>query len=261
MRLTMIGRFLGGTAALALLAATSQAGLLAGDSFNYTGALTDHGWVAHSGAGNKVIMANGSTATLEESGGSGEDINKSFATQGATDKTYGSMLVNVQSGGADPVGDFPLDGNGLYFAHFKDSGFGYRARVLVAQPVAGGDFTFGISADTGNLPDGTAFSSDFSYDTWYKLVFSYDAATGGSELWVDPVDESSPKITDASTSTGTLIEAIALRQSNDYTGFIEIDNVGAGTTFMDSMVPEPASIALASLAVLGLVGMGRRRRG
>ena len=46
------------------------------DNFNYVGPLTSHGWTAHSGAGNKVIMADGSMATLEQSAGSAEDVNQ-----------------------------------------------------------------------------------------------------------------------------------------------------------------------------------------
>ena len=258
MRLTTLSLLFAFFALVGLGLTNADASTLAGDTFSYTGALTANGWTAHSGAGAKQIMANGSTATLDQSGGSGEDVNLGFSPLGATDKVYGSMLVNVQSGGGDPVGDFPLDASGLYFTHFMDSGFAFRARTFVAAPVAGGDFTFGLSAD--DATHDATFANDFSYDTWYKLVLSYDAATGGSELWVDPIDELSPKITDASPSTGTIIQAIALRQSNDYTGFIEIDNVGAGTTFMDSMIPEPASVVLALLAGLGLVSVGRKRR-
>ena len=69
--------------------------VLTSDTFSYTGALTANGWAAHSGAGNKVIMADGSVATLDQSGGSGEDVNKSFFPRGATDKIYAGFDVNV----------------------------------------------------------------------------------------------------------------------------------------------------------------------
>ena len=51
-------------AVLAGLATLASAQVVASDDFSYTGALTSNGWFAHSGAGNKVVMADGSVATL-----------------------------------------------------------------------------------------------------------------------------------------------------------------------------------------------------
>ena len=56
-------------ATVGAIAGAADAQILASDSFDYVGALTDNGWAAHSGAGNKVIMADGAIATLEQSGG------------------------------------------------------------------------------------------------------------------------------------------------------------------------------------------------
>jgi|GEM_PF-6412955 len=225
------------------------AGILASDNFNYTGALTDNGWAAHSGAGNKVVMADGAVATLEQSGGSGEDVNRSFAALGAADKIYAAFDINLPA--ADNADVVNVDGNGLYLAHFKDSGFAFRGRTGIVAPTGGGDFGLAINANSSALGSGATWPADLSFDTWYRVVISWDAATGASELWVNPTLETDPKIMHTGASTGDLIEAIALRQSNDFTGMQKIDNIVAGNTFRD-VVPEPASLMLLGLAGLGL---------
>ena len=215
---------------LALVAVTSmaQAQVLASDDFSYVGALTLNGWGAHSGAGNKLVMSDGSVATLDQSGGSGEDVNVAFAPQSATATTYASFTLNVPSG--SPVNP---DANGLYFAHLKDSGFSFRARTGLVVPAGLGDYGLAINADNSALGAGVTWGADLSFNTDYTVVISFNAATGDGTLWLDPVDASSMSIVDPSTAVGGLMEAFALRQSNDYTGFITIDNVVAGSSFAD----------------------------
>lgn len=237
-------------AAAGLMSSTAWAAPLTSDTFSYTGALTSNGWAAHSGAGNKTIMSDGSAASLEQSGGSGEDINLAFAALGATDKVYAGFDLTLASGQTvNP------DGNGLYFAHFKDSGFTFVGRTGVLSPASSGDFVLAINADDSDLGSGTSWASDLSFDTTYRVVISYDAATGTSQLWVDPVNEASTNVSHTASS-GTLVEAFALRQSNDYTGSQLIDNVSVATTFSEALtIPEPASLAL-----LGLGGLAMLRR-
>ena len=216
------------TLVLAGLASMASAQVVATDDFAYVGALTANGWVPHSGAGNKVVMSDGSVATLEQSGGSGEDVSLVFAPFTATDTIYAKFDFTVLSG--TPVNP---DGSGLYFAHFKDANFAFRARTGVLSPAAAGDFVLAIHADNSNLGLGTAWATDLLFDTQYTVVISWDASTGTSNLWLDPVDMSSMSISHTGTFTGDLMEAFAFRQSNDYTGFIEVDNVVVGHTFDD----------------------------
>ena len=209
------------------LASTASAQVLVTDDFSYTGALTANGWTAHSGAGNKEIQSDGAVATLDFSSGSGEDVNLAFAPLAANDDVYASFVLNVPSG--NPVNP---DNNGSYFAHFKDASFGFRGRFGLLSPAASGDFQVAINASSSSLGGGGVWPSDLLFDTNYTIVISYDAATGESKLWVDPVDASSASVAHTGTA-GTLIESIALRQAADHTGFITVDDVVVGNAFLD----------------------------
>lgn len=232
------------TVGFGLCVSSAQARLLVNETFthpdgNLVGQTPTPGpgvtWAAHSGAGNKLIQVSSGEVTLDQSSGSGEDVNTGFAAQSATAKTYASFDFRLPSGQTvNP------DGNGLYFAHLKNSALLFRARTGVLAPSGAGDFGLAINADSGFLGAGTTWASDLSFDTTYRVVISYDASTGDAELWLDPVNESSTKITELADGVpGALIEAFALRQNNDYTGSQVIDNVCVGNTFDEAHLCRP----------------------
>ena len=242
-------------AGIVALPATAFGQVLTSENFNYVGALTNNGWTAHSGAGNRVIMADGAVATLTQAGGSGEDVNRSFPALGATDKIYAAfdLLVNTADLSV-------LDPNGLYLAHFKDAEFAFRGRVGIVQPFAGRGWSLAINADSSALGAGATWPRELDFETWYRVVISWDAGTGESRLWVDPTFETSPSAVHIGTATGDLIESFVLRQSNAFTGTQMIDNVFVGRSFNDVVIPAPASLVLFAMAGLtGLGGLARRR--
>lgn len=212
---------------VALLAGAASAQVVASDNFSYVGLLTANGWSNHSGTG-FFLNANGSYAELLQGAGSREDANLPFAAFGATDTIFASFTLNVPSGG--PVNP---DAQGLYCVHFKDSGTSFRGRTGVLSPAAGGDYQLAINADSSDLGLGAVWPVDLAFDTNYAVVINWNAATGASQLWLNPYAETSPSIAHTGTATGTIIEQFALRQSNDYTGSIYIDDVVVGNTFAD----------------------------
>ena len=60
-----------------------------------------------------------------------------------------------------------------------------------------------------------------------------------SQLWIDPVNESSTSVTHTGTLTGTDIDRIVLRQATDYAGKQIIDNLVVATTFAEALDPDP----------------------
>ena len=130
-----------------------------------------------------------------------------------------------------------------YFAHFKDTGtINFIARVY-AEP-SGNTFTFAISVSSANtLAFVIPWTTPLLFDTFYNIVIDYDAAAGSADLWVNPVNESSPKVTSntsSSTITPNAVSAFALREGT-VTGLPSVinwtwvvDDIGVGTTFNDA---------------------------
>jgi hypothetical protein len=232
MRKTVIG-LLAFAIAAAITASPAGAVSLMKETFSYEdGDLTTQSagnWVAHSGAATIPVQVTSGQAVLVQGSGTREDVNRSFAEQGATDKTYACFLVTVPDPGAAVIT--------TYFAHMKDTGtMNFAGRVFVAASEAG--FTFGLSATSGTMT--TAWPVTLNYDQQYTVAVSYDAAAGSSELWVDPASVASPSITAGGGFTGTLISSFALRQSGGNTTQL-IDNIEVGTSFEDTCPnPTPA---------------------
>jgi len=193
-------------------------------------------WVAHSGAGNKPVQVSAGTISLEQSGGSGEDVNTTFAAMAAGDKLYAGFDVMLPSGQTvNP------DADGLYFAHFRVSTT-FRGRIFVVSPSGGGDF--GIALDADSSTPSVAWPSDLSFDTVYRIIVSYDFDTGDSQLWIDATLETDPSITDAAGTAGAAIDSFGLRQSSDYTGSQVIDNLMVSDTFDESVPVELMSFSV-----------------
>lgn len=250
--------------ALALVAwmSVASATVLYTDTFNYVdGNLVGKGaapaWYAHSGGGSAPIQVAYARAVVGQASGSREDITKQFTpAQSTTAKTYASFLLNVPSG-ATWTGDD-------YFAHFKPyptaaDTFNYKGRVYVGA-FAGGDYTVGVSVTSSGTSPVVKWGSALTYGVTYRIVVSYDATAGSSELWVDPVDESSTKIVSGPfpTAAGSGIGAYCLRQGSGNTSTQYFDNLVIGTTFADvvaPVVPASGNWGLALMALL-LAGVG-----
>lgn len=217
-------KFTIGFAALTLVVAAAipaSAAVLLSEGFPYSDGnlVPNGGWANHSGAGTDIQMIGG-RAVVDMA--QAPDDNRSFTAQSATAKTYYCLEVMIPA----IVGSPRLN----YFAHLKDTGtINFAGRLGVST--SGSSFTFAVGATAFTTP--TLWGTALNYDQSYRVVVSYDAATGSSEMWVNPVNELSTKVTSTGTA-GTLISAFALRQSNTGTGTVwkaSVDNVGVGNTF------------------------------
>jgi hypothetical protein len=213
-----------GFAALTLVVAAAipaSAAVLLSEGFPYADGdlVPNGGWAIHSGAGTDIKMISG-RAVVDMN--NAPDDNRSFAAQSATAKTYYCLEVMVPA----IVGSPRLN----YFAHLKDTGTSNFAGRLGLSP-SGNTFTFAVGSTAFTTP--TLWGTALAYDTNYRVVVAYDAATGTSQMWVNPANELSTNVS-STGAAGTLISSFALRQSNTGTGTLwkaSVDNVGVGNTF------------------------------
>jgi hypothetical protein len=192
-------------------------------------------WTIHSGSGTDIQVVNG-VAVGDMA--NAPDVNRLFPSpRGATDQTYASFNVLIPSVTGTPGTN--------YFAHFRIGNL-FRSKTWVTA--SGSSFTFGLSAGGNTLapPTGATWPVALNYGQWYTVVIRYDAAAGVSQLWVDPIDETSSHITATdSQSIGQLIESFAFRQSNTSPVLwqFQVDNVVVGATFND-VNPNPPTATL-----------------
>jgi hypothetical protein len=190
-----------------------------GDIVVVSGAL----WANHSGAVNPTVVSQELKVDgINESG----DVNRNLSgAQSPQATTYACLKVRVDGS--------TVSGGGNYFAHMRSTAnpFNFRSRVFTTD--AGATFTFGIastsSGDTPTVPWGVALN----FGQVYTVVHSYNAATGESKLWVDPVTEASASVSStAAVAAGEAIDNYAFRQSGSSVQQF-CDDLKVGETFAD----------------------------
>ena len=250
--------FIGVASAIIAVGAWSnvlRADVIAYDNFDYAdGSLVGNGgWANHSGnAGDLQVLNN---QVVVQHGAPSEDANLSFSS-GAGDIFFG-IDFSVTSTEAISGGDFE------YFAHFKDDGFNFSARLDIVAATSGGDFTVGIASDDSTA-DAT-WATDLTFGTFYRAVVRFDQPNNQAQLWVDATNESDVSILgDDKADPGDTVTQFALRQSDSSQNeTVTVDNLVIGQTFQDVVtpftpVPEPSGLLV--LGLFGFAGLARRRR-
>jgi len=241
-----------------LLAANAEAALVLDESFSYpdgpiVGA-PGSTWTTHSGTAGQANVASGQLSLTESES---EDVNAPLSggpyTVASGAVLYSSFTVSFSA--------LPSGGGG-YFAHFRDTGTGFRARVFASTTnAAPGSFRFGIGNSSGATATSGQIVTDVSLNTPYTIVTRYDVASGSSTIWLNPTAETDSNVT-ASDAPGAIdISSYAFRQSlatGSGMGTLTVDNLKVGTTFAE-VVPEPSTFALLSLGVAGLLARRFRR--
>lgn len=226
------------TAAILLVASSAMAVEYVNETFSYPdGSLVPNGgWANHSGTLGDLLVANGQAVVTH--GVPSEDANIAFAPGGGD--LYYAFDFSV-----DDLGHPYASGGGTdfeYFAHFKDDGFGFRARMDIVAPNGGGDYTVGISS-IGSTAD-AVYPLDLMYGVTYRVIARYNQDLNIAELWIDANTPTDLSILGTDQSDpGTPITAFALRQSDSTENeTIRVDNLIVGDTCAD-IFPDCGAVA------------------
>ena len=207
------------------------------ETFSYTGALKDNGWVSHSGTAGQLV-ADGSVAKMVA--GNSEDVNKAFSSAYTIEaskynKIEYSLTVNVAA-----ATGLTTDPTGEYFMHLVNpagkapAGESFVARLYIKGTATG--YALGV-LNNGAVPTGGSvtptFGTEVAYGTPSNVVLTYivdntiASPTNTATLQIN----SQPLLTNA-TGIGTApaaLSGIAIREAGSAT-------TGTGTVTLDNLV-------------------------
>jgi hypothetical protein len=217
---------------LALVATPSFAARFWTETFTYSDgglvANSSGNWVGHSTSTTYTDIQVG-TGEAILIGANGQDDSRNFTEQSATASTYGCFKFKLVGTGTSGT---------VYFAHFKNTGTFFCARVF-AIVTSATQYNLGINS-TSTVPTGAAiWATPLNKGQYYTLAIKYNAQTGASTLWVDPSSEASTSVSNSDAGViGTLVSGFALRQSSFANHTIYVDNIEVGDVFSD-LCPSP----------------------
>jgi len=185
-------------------------------------------WNAHSGMSNDALVVQG---RLELSAQRVDDVS-AFLTNAPYLPSDGWILyakfnVNFTSR--------PTSGVGEYFAHFRNTGISFGARVFgTTSGAAAGKFRLGIANSSANVS--AVLPKDLSTNSTYTVVTRYNVGTAQAKLWVDPFGESDAGATGTDAGFPFDVFTYAFRQ-NSGIGLLTVDDLKIGTAFSDVVTP------------------------
>jgi hypothetical protein len=213
------------TAAVGLVAARAE--VVLDETFSYDdGPIVVQAadtWKNHSGSSAQAEVSEGELI-LTQSGS--EDFHAKLAGVPYKKSSGGTMYASfdVEFTGLP-------SGSGSYFAHFRDDGFGYRARIIAQTTGAeGGAFRIGVTSK--GKKSTAVVDNDLHLDTVYKVVIAMSLADASTTLWIDPDGGAAGGVTTTDNGSAVDVTGFAFRQAKNI-GVMLIDNLKVGTSLGD----------------------------
>ena len=205
------------------------------ETFTFTGALTNNGWIKHSGTANE-LLADGSKVNLVA--GKSEDVNKAFSTDyvinpAELNKTEYTLTLNVPS----QTGLAGSSAGGEYFLMLSNQSGNtglntFFARLFIRKGTGAG-YVLGISNNSSTAVYSTV-ELPVATDVSVKVAFSVSGTNSTSTLTIN----SETPITSTSAVAPTVLKSVAIRQAGTAsagTGNVSIDNLVV-TTYPSSVL-------------------------
>ena len=216
------------------------------NNFNFSGALTSNGWIAHSGTTNVISTTTGLTFTNYSGSGignavaignaGGEDVNTTFTTQNTNGQNiYASFLVNVNDASNSKTGD--------YFFHLgspssPNTTFTSFAARVFAKFDATGKVNFGLSNTSAATYGTTIYAKNITYLIILKYTITIGTAADPVSMWVFEQGEdfsaepsSGAEVVNTTTNGTDAISGIGLRQGTDNQPEVIIDGIRIATSW------------------------------
>jgi len=223
--------------AVLLIAGGANAATLVSDDFSYAdGPLVGNGtWAAHSPAAptGDFLVASGQAVVTH--GAPADDVHIPFVAPAGD--IYFALDFSVDALTAPGWGT-----DSEYFAHFKDDGNNFAARMDIVPPSSGGDYSVGIASDESTA-DAT-WPTDLVFGDVYRVVVRFNQADNIAQLWIDPTTPGDASILgEDRADPGDTITQFAMRQSDsDENETVRVDNLVVGTTCDDVFSDCPVAI-------------------
>jgi hypothetical protein len=198
-------------------------------------------WVANTGIANSMLVSNLSLE-ISSAGTRTEDIAAPLSrllTNTTDTAAYASFKIKFIS--------LPGTNAGSYIAHFTAAGAlsNHRGRIFASttNTSASGKMRLGIGNTSGSSAASAPYPTELDTNVVYTVVTRIDLTTGLCTLWIDPIDESDPSITDTTPLGVQAISHFGFRQ-NTGGGVSRVNNLRVGSTFADVAGPNaPPSIS------------------
>jgi hypothetical protein len=184
-------------------------------------------WSHVSGTGYELQVTNGLAFIVSTNG---EDLGAPLIGSATY---YGSNGVVLYTSFTVNFSYLPSNA-GEYFFHLSSSAndtSSFRDKVFANKAGAPtGKFRLAV-ANIANSP--VQFSRDLMLGATYAVVTRYNAGTGDTVLWVNPVNEQNPGAAASDSPGSSTIGGVALRQAGCCTGDLAIGPMKVGTSFAD----------------------------
>ena len=227
-------------AALVWSSAPARAELLLSEPFDYPAGplvtVSGGSWTHHSGTVTGEVQVVNGAAVLSQA--FSEDVNRvltgaphSSATQ--PEPLYAAFRLRMTA--------LPTGSAGGYFAHFKDAGTTFRARVwAITNGASPGAYRLGLSSASSSAAE-VVYPLDLTLDRSYVVVTRLSLSTSVAALWIDPSAEDDASVSTPAGPSAFAATAYALRQASGI-GAALIDDLRVGTNFSEVLaapIPPP----------------------